>query len=217
MSTVESNGEPIWGVSNLTDWVQTATGLKFHPSTAKGSDFRIDDIAHSLSQQCRFTGHTRKFLSIAEHSVRVCGLVMDRCPYTQDWNPLYNGLTGRRIAFAALMHDASEAYLTDLARPIKASPALRNYCRMEDDLMHRIADHFDFAWPMPTIVKDADNTLLATEARDLMSPVTENWHLKYPMLHDRIRPWSPRKAKRKFLNLFYRLNTRGIQDPRRWF
>ena len=80
----------------------TFTGKIIDPINPDPEDIDIRDIAHSLSQQCRFTGHTSEFYSVAEHSV----LVSEAVP--------------ARDAALGLMHDATEAYLADLAKPIKA-------------------------------------------------------------------------------------------------
>src|ERR1017187_10636100 len=76
--------------------ITTFSGIHFWPLLPNPADIRIEDIAHALSNQCRFAGHAREFYSVAEHSVRVSQL----CP-PED-------------ALWGLLHDASEAYLTDV-------------------------------------------------------------------------------------------------------
>jgi uncharacterized protein len=83
------------------DWIQTYTGKQFWPLSPLPEDIVIEDIAHALSMQCRFGGHVRTFYSVAQHSVHVSLLV----------EPQY--------ALWGLLHDAAEAYLVDLPRPIK--------------------------------------------------------------------------------------------------
>jgi hypothetical protein len=131
--------------------------------------------------------------------------------------PSYGGFSGNELAFAALMHDASEAYLADIARPFKHLPEFEWYRKIEDKLMNEIADAFEFHYPLHPAIKNADEVLLGTEARDLMAPVIDGWHFRYKHLPERIKPWSPRKAKREFLELFYQLNRTGITKPRRTF
>jgi len=108
----------------------------------------IDDIAHSLSHQCRFGGHLPTFFSVAQHSV----------------------MTSKRVPqehkLAALLHDASEAYLMDIPRPIKAH--LTNYKELEDRLMELIALKFGFEYPLHPIVKKADEFMLRWEWHSLM-------------------------------------------------
>lgn len=136
--------------------------------------------------------------SIAEHSVRVANYILDNYP-------------GRlEDAFAGLMHDASEAYLSDLSRPIKQLPQFKFYRDVEDNLMRRIAERFEFEYPLSAIVHEADSSLLGTEARDLMSPVVDDWHLKYKLLDEKIDPWTSEYSKRLFLTHF-----RALDDLRR--
>src|SRR5215217_2415409 len=85
-----------WGVKRIGDWIQTRSGVKFHLLDPKPEDFRIGDIAHALSNVCRFTGHVRKFYSVAEHSVRVCETVRDK----------FGPFGCKSWEYAALMHDA---------------------------------------------------------------------------------------------------------------
>ncbi|WP_406698585.1 phosphohydrolase [Singulisphaera sp. Ch08] len=216
----DAPSEP-WGQARVGDWIQTRSGVKFHLLDPRPKDFVISDIAHALANTCRFAGHVSKFYSVAEHSVRVARFVAERTDYRPKWpefgatiRPSPRILRPGDYVYAALMHDASESYLGDVPRPIKHLPEFAIYRETEDYLMLCLAVVFRFENPLPAIVKVADNTLMATEARDLMWPVTKNWHLKYDLLPGRIRPWSPRKAKREFLSLFYKINPLGITKPR---
>lgn len=109
----------------------------------------IEDIAHSLAHQCRFGGHLPVFYSVAQHSI-MCAM---HCANDQD-------------RFAALMHDASEAYLLDMPSPIKAR--LPEYKSIEDTLMRTIAYKFDFPYPLPEAVKQVDRSMLEYEYNGLM-------------------------------------------------
>src|SRR5271156_4912831 len=93
------DGETWPNSSSDSAWIQTFTGKKFYPFNPKPQDIDIRDIAHALSNICRFTGHTKRFYSVAEHSRNVAKLV-----------PAH-------MKLQALLHDASEAYLCDIARP----------------------------------------------------------------------------------------------------
>lgn len=152
-------------------------------------DFRIEDIAHSLSLQCRFNGHCREFYSVAEHCVRLSYIV-----------PHGDALWG-------LMHDASEAYLMDLARPIKRYSAMGQlYKEIEVGLMASICEAFGLPEGEPESVTLADRVMLVTEKRDLLGPEPQPWtHFDEPM-PEHIVPWSPQDAETFFLMRFASLS-----------
>lgn len=208
------------GQLRIGDWIQTRTGRKFHLLDPRPEDFCIEDISHALANQCRFTGHVRRFYSVAEHSVRVARRIMETHPTlcrSDQWVGLrrvcYGEFWGSELAYHGLMHDATEAYICDLARPFKHLPEFAFYRELEHKLMIQIAHAFNVEYPFHPAIKDADEILLGTEARDLMWPCTEGWHFRYPHLKEKIRPWSPRKAKREFLNLYYEINSLGEKRP----
>jgi 5'-deoxynucleotidase YfbR-like HD superfamily hydrolase len=165
-------------------WIQTYTGRKVFPLSPREGDISVEDIAHALANQCRFGGHVSTFYSVAEHSCRVSDLV-----------PAEDQLWG-------LLHDASEAYLIDLPRPIKHKRALKAYREAEAVLMGVIARKFGLPEKMPSSVKAADTTLLVTEARDLKSPLHPDWLHRssngFEPMTEKIIPWSPRRAKAEF-------------------
>lgn len=136
-------------------WIETYTGKKFNFLDPKEDDINIVDIAHSLSMQCRFTGHTVDFYSVAEHST-ICSL-----------------LVSKEKALEALLHDASEAYLSDIAGPLK--PHIKGYKEIEDKLMGVIAKKFGFEWPLSYEVKQADLLQLKTEAQYLLASHGVGW------------------------------------------
>ena len=167
--------------------IQTFTGKMVDPFALNPDDICVEDLAHALSMQCRFTGHTREFYSVAQHSV----LVSVYC------DPA--------IALLGLLHDASEAYLMDLPRPLKYSPLFAFYREREQAAMDAILDHFRI-WTAQVeyheAVKEADDRMLATEARDLMAPLHPEWRtLKAPYVR-RVISWSPEEAETAFLRRF---------------
>lgn len=168
---------------NLPPWIETFTGKQFYFLDPKADQIDIKDIAHSLAYTCRYTGHSRKFYSVAEHSVFVSYLALD---------PL-----------AGLLHDASEAYITDIASPIK--PYLENYKTLEDVLMLAIARRFGFDYPLAADIKDCDATQLKTEAKHLMRSEGKPWASLYPTARPHgITPmcWSPEEAEKRFLERY---------------
>lgn len=185
------------------DWQQTFTGRQFWPLDPRIEDIDIEDIAHALSLQCRFAGHCRTFYSVAEHSVRVSLLI-------EAWNVRegYSGAWRYTSCLAALLHDASEAYCIDVPRPLK--PYLTGYKAIESGVMNAVerwAGLNPGACSVPAI-KEADEVLLRTEARDLMK-ITHPWHLKAEPLPDVILPWWSHTAESRFIARFNELKGHG--------
>lgn len=131
------------------------TWQHFQPRT---EDVDIRDIAHSLAMQCRWTGHTREFYSIASHSLHVCDIV------TLLGHPEH--------ALAALLHDAAEAYYGDVSTPLKKW--LPDYNRALDIGEAVVALAMNLPADMPSVVHRADAMALGDEYRDLMTPIP-NW------------------------------------------
>ena len=168
-------------------WIQTYSGRRFSPINPNPNAIVIQDISHALAMQCRFTGHTRKFYSIAQHSVLVS--------YICDPNDRLFGL----------MHDASEAFLTDLSSPLKRSGKFQDYVACERKLQQAICIRFGLPLEEPPSVKKADNLLLATEARDLLGPLHSDWKLPVEPLPFTITPWTSDQAEDKFIKRFFEL------------
>jgi len=194
-------------------WIQTFTGLKFHLIDPQPSMIDIVDIAHSLSLQCRYTGHCSVHYSIAEHCVRISEAMEDKM-----------GLGGhcRDLVLWGLMHDASEAYLVDLPRPWKHATELgRIYREHEMRIMRVIVRRFGMGPSVePEVVKLYDRIMLSTERRDLL-PTTvgtdASWghgglDLPTPLAMT-IKPWPWQKAEERFLERFYDLTGEASQDP----
>ena len=167
----------------LSPWIETFTGKEFYFLDPTPDSIDIRDIAHSLAFTCRYTGHSKRFYSVAEHSILVSYLAND---------PL-----------AGLLHDASEAYITDIASPIK--PYLSNYKELEDMLMGRIASKFGFDYPFDPDIKDCYATQLKTEAKYLLKSGGITWAHLYPTKRQHgIKPMclSPEEAEKAFLERY---------------
>jgi hypothetical protein len=170
------------------DWIQTYSGIKFYPLDPHLEDISIIDIAHALSNICRFTGQGSTFYSVAQHSVLVSQQVSKE-----------NALWG-------LLHDASEAYICGIARPIKKLPEMAPYRAIEKNLMDAIAITFGLPVDEPEEVRAADRVLLRTEARDLHL-ISSDWccYSVVP-LSIKIEPISPREAEGYFIKRFNELS-----------
>jgi len=147
----------------------------------RAEDVCIEDIAHALSLICRFNGHCRGFYSVAQHSM----LVSEACET-------------RQAQRCGLMHDAAEAYVGDVVRPLKT----RSHEGIEAGVMAAIAARWGFVHPFSSDVSIADNRMLATEARDLMLPAPADWGLRAEPYPDRIVPVRSQEAERMFLDRF---------------
>lgn len=137
------------------DWMQTHSGLRFYPLDPRPEDIRIEDIAHALPMICRFNGHCSRFYSVAEHSLNVAAFA-------------FATTADRRIGLTALLHDASEAYLCDVPRPLKRLNEMTAYRDMERVVEQAIAVRFGLIYPLPAQVKHCDERALMTERRDLV-------------------------------------------------
>ncbi len=176
-------------------WFTLASGRRFRPFAPRVEDIHIEDIALSLSNLCRFSGHCHKFYSVAEHSVHCSEVVPEE------------------FAFAALMHDATEAYVGDVITPIKKY--LRDFESLEEEVWRTICDKFELEFELPSSVRWADLAVLKAEARDLLAPFgepkfeqinvepPEGLHIWNSELG--IEPWTPEVARYRFLRRFYEL------------
>lgn len=173
------------------DWMQTCTGAKFWPLDPRPEDVRVSDIAHHLSLICRFGGATRTHYSVAQHSVIVAKAAKDAKAPSLD-------------VFAALLHDAAEAYLGDVIRPIKHSRAFAGYRLAEPRVHAAICRRFGVRPDRaPDVIRWADEATCAAERRDLFDGGGIPWSgLRARALAETIIPISPIEAELLFLRWF---------------
>ncbi len=152
-------------------------------------DVGIDDVAHHLAMQVRWSGAVRYHYSVAQHSVLASLLVSDPA-----------------CAYDALMHDAPETYLQDMAKPLKANPALGNAYRKAEKIVAAVLEpFFGYDAELPA-VKDIDLRLLVTEADQLVHGFAHwGYYEDVVPLDYKITKWSPEKAERKFLARYIEL------------
>lgn len=169
---------------NKTIWFQTFSGKQFHPYDCKEDQIDINDIAHALSKQCRFNGHINKFYSVAQHCIIV------------------SYLCDKQDALYGLLHDASEAYLSDIPSPLKHSEQFSFYRNIEKNVQDVIYNKFNLSVNEPLSVKSADKLALHLEA-ECLSDGKRKWvNNNIPLF---IKPLKPSIAKKVFLNRFKEL------------
>lgn len=170
--------------------ILTVDGHYFDFMRPQDSVFTIETIAHALSHICRFTGHSRKFYSVAQHSVLVSLIVPEE------------------DAMAGLLHDAPEAFIGDVATPLKN--LLADYQAIEERVERVVLSRFGLT-SLPQSVKTADRILLVTELRDLMPKHDDEW----PVIADvqplvqRIFPMGAWDARAAFLDRYEEIRLTG--------
>lgn len=176
-------------------FVQTYTGRIYYPLDPSPLDVDICDIAHSLSNICRFNGHTSYFYSVAHHSTLVSMIAESE-----------HGLDAAR---AGLFHDAHEAYCGDIVRPMKES---LKRCGMFSKLKHidemnhaAVRTRFNVPSGWDAEIKNIEARLLATEARDVMGGQTIPWDTGFDPYELKIMELSINKVTLDFLATFERL------------
>lgn len=172
-------------------WIQTYTGRQFHVMEPRVEEVHHEDIAHALSLLCRYNGHVDRFYSVAEHCVILSHVVP---PEAQLW---------------ALLHDAGEAYVGDMSRPLKQH--MQAFIGAEFRVLLRIVEHFKLtAWfldqdnaPARAAVHEADARILLNERAALMPRATHDWAVDklepLDLSEHPVEGWPPRKAERVYL------------------
>jgi hypothetical protein len=165
------------------NWIQTYLGKQFWPLDPRPEDVFIEDIAHALSMICRYNGHCKQFYSVAEHSYYISCAV------------------GKELAIYGLLHDAAEAYMADLVRPIKKS--VPGFVAIENLLEQVIMARFDLVLGKgKQAIKTADNAILTDEREQNMSSTPHKWEESGPGLGVKIHCWLPPVAEQVFLCRF---------------
>jgi hypothetical protein len=181
-------------------WLEMVSGQPFWPLDPRPADIHIADIAVALSNLCRFNGHVEELYSVAEHSVRVAEYV-ERQLYSDRWHHPQP----KRVMLAALLHDASEAYLVDVPRPVKRQ--MPTYVEAERRVEACVREAFNLIEDHGELIKLADDVLLATEKRDLKPRGRRDWRLTREPIPApyHITPWAPVDARARFLWKFRQL------------
>jgi 5'-deoxynucleotidase YfbR-like HD superfamily hydrolase len=173
----------------MSPTILTSSGRYFDLRNPNPDDIHIGEIAHALSHLCRFTGHVRKFYSVAEHCVHTSYLVP------------------QEHALHALLHDAAEAYIGDVASPLKYM--LPEYREIERAVEAAVGRAFGLSTLPHPSVKHADLVMLATERRDLLPwDIEDQWEclLGINPIPMRLNPMSPKAARKAFIARFYQID-----------
>ena len=216
-------------MSNKDAWIQTFTGRQFYPLSPSPEQVVSDDFIHALSHICRFTGHCKKFYSVAEHSRRVADLFLLRrhtkwnkywniaCAYVYKWTGgrirrnLLKNISPSVLDYVkyGICHDISEAYLADIARPLKIQDEYAIYRQQEAQLQGMIYEMHGLHIVEPSFLHSADYTMCNTERQELMPtppPVQERFWEQYPPLEEEQGlGWSPATARVMFWELYDQL------------
>lgn len=154
--------------------ITTYTGISFNPLDPKVHEISTTDIGHALSLICRANGHCRNFYSVAQHSLN-CTKEARKRGYSE------------RLQLACLLHDASEAYISDITRPVKRH--LTNYLEVEKKLQRIIFTAYGLS--DLTLIKEIDDAMLEYEMETLMNThvssgrkLVGQYNLKFTMMHD---------------------------------
>lgn len=174
-------------------FLQTYSGKLFVFDAPTPEMIDVYDIAHALGNICRYNGHCHTYFSVAEHSVLLAAEFQRRHP------------DHPTVARAFLLHDAAEAYLCDLPRPIKY--AVTGYREAEAVIESMIYRKFEVPDPLPSIVKDWDHRICVDEKAQLMNYTNHKWGIDdFEPLGIKLQFWSPAEAASRFLIMFKALS-----------
>ncbi len=170
--------------------IATYSGVEFFPLDPKVEDIRLFDIAHALSMKCRYTGQCHQFFSVAQHSVMVSQILEAMKATVEE-------------QYIGLMHDAQEAYLPDVASPIKGH--IPGYREIEQKVEAVVAEAFNFKFPHPKIIKVADAESFRHEYRQIMPELS--WWKGDPPRYSWgvIEEWTPLVGRERFIQRHRRL------------
>ncbi|MGH8899416.1 MAG: phosphohydrolase [Egibacteraceae bacterium] len=192
-------------MSHVDPFIALSTGGKFYPLGPDPEKVDIRDIAHSLSNQCRYAGHTSAFWSVAAHSVEVSRRY-EEGPGRYFKHDKRVGYFSTTDALCALLHDASEAYLQDIVRPIK--PLVHGYYQWEENVERAVAQKFGLPFPWSGTIKILDDEIVLDEVACFFPPGSAAWK-RYGITaredHAVLAPLTPEQGEAAFLARFRQL------------
>lgn len=172
-------------VYRAVDFIETYTGRAFWPLKPTVDALSIIDIAHALSNQCRYSGHVKFFYSVAQH-----------CCLLAEW--LSDNGGSALDCLQILMHDAPEAYLVDIPRPVKQF--MPQYRVWDHAINHVVREWMGWSdLPMLAIQDELDSRIIVDERAALMSNSGLDWGHTMKPVGVNIAPWTPAEAEKTFL------------------
>lgn len=173
--------------------IGTYSGGCFHVLEPRVEEVKLIDIAHALSQNVRYTGHVSKPWSVALHCLKVSSILADEgASFT--------------VQLQGLLHDAPEAYLVDLPRPLKDNE-WPNYRDIDHRIQGCIALAFDVPFPFADHVKAVDDAMISREVANFFKPGSFMWR-RYKITEKRhdLLVWAPEEAERLYIERFEELS-----------
>lgn len=183
----------------MSDYIRTSSGVRFYPLNPDPQGILIEDIAHALSLLCRGNGHVKVFFSVGQHCIH-CAKEAEQRGYST------------RLILACLLHDASEAYLSDITRPVKQH--LQDYCRYEEHLLEVIYKKFlgsPLSQEEQKLVKIIDDDMLYYDLRDLLNEKDSRIApVMYSSFSYKERPF--KEVEEEYLSLFRKYSDALLQE-----
>ena len=192
-------------------WIETYTGKAFHLLNPQVEEFCMEDVAHALSMICRYNGHAQRHYSVAEHSCLIADAVHKEIrrqssphyipPFTKGGD-----LHRLRVELSALVHDAAEAYIGDMTRPLKVKMLAFKEVEARIDL--KVAEWLGLEYPFAKIIKEYDSRILHDERKQVMSQSTNMWGTdSLEPIGVEVQFWDNKRAKREFTDRFLYLTS----------
>lgn len=183
----------------MTDYITTYSGIHFVPVKPEEEGIEIEDIAHALSLICRGNGHVKHFFSVGQHCINCAVEAMERGYST-------------RVCLACLLHDASEAYMSDVPRPFKKYlPEYKDFERQLLDVIYEKYLGSSLTAEEEFLVKTVDDDMLYFDLRELLNefPGREEPVMKSKFSLEYV-PFS--QVEKRYLELFEQLSGMGFGE-----
>lgn len=164
-------------------WIETQSGVKFELSDPDPDSVALCDITHALGKLCRFTGHTSRFYSVAEHSIHVASLVPEE------------------LRLAALLHDAAEAYIGDISTPLKMLLKKTDLKKIENRILLAVWKKFrlDLTEEDCRAIHEADIRVLLAERRFFLGRLDWGWGDEIDVPKIQFKSYCPKESGEVFL------------------